>query len=181
MANNVFVDGRPVEIERKYLIMIPDMSIVMAQENYSSSRIEQMYLCSEDKYAGDRIRKREYTDGCKFYRTHKEDINGLSRFETEEEITADEYECLSAKKLCGTRIIKKVRHCFDCSGLTFELDIYDFWNDKATLEVGLTSEEQEVSLPDFIGVIEDVTGDKAYSNFALASLGDENGHSATPF
>lgn len=170
MANNVFVDGRPVEIERKFLVRIPDMSVVKSQENYSSSYIEQMYLCGGEKGIGDRIRKREYSDFCKYYRTHKENINGISKFETEEEITAEEYVRLSEKKLPGTGIIKKVRHCFDYNGLTFELDIYDFWDDKATLEAELTSEEQEVALPDFINVIADVTLDKAFSNFSLAAL-----------
>ena len=54
-----------------------------------------------------------------------------------------------------------------------ELDIYEFWSDKATAEVEIESEEQVVTLPKFIKVIADVTGDKSYSNFALAEIKNE--------
>ena len=150
MAKNVFKDGRPVEIERKYLIKIPDVDILINQKNYNSSVIEQMYISDDGEYKGGRIRKREYKDGCKYYKTYKENINGLSKFEVESEITAEEYELLSEKRLENTRAINKVRHCFDYLGQTFELDIYDFWSDKATLEIELESEEQAVILPEFI-------------------------------
>lgn len=168
MAKNVFKDGRPVEIERKYLIKIPDLEVLKNQPNYNSSAIEQMYIADNGEYKGGRIRKREYASGCKYYKTYKENINGLSKFEVESEITAEEYNILSERRLENTRAIIKVRHCFDYQGQTFELDIYEFWNDKATLEVELESEEQKVVLPEFIEIIADVTGNKAYSNYSLA-------------
>ena len=50
----------------------------------------------------------------------------------------------------------------------FELDIYPFWSDRATLEIELLDENQPYTLPDFISVIREVTFEKEYRNFALA-------------
>ncbi len=161
-----------IEIERKYLIEIPNIDILRVQPNYYASAIEQMYLASEDgdMYKGDRIRKRCYQNVTKYYKTHKEYITGITRIEIENEISAEEYEQLSNRKLPSSRVIKKVRHCFDFENQLIEIDIYEFWNDKATLEVELESEEQRVTLPEFIKVIADVTSDKSYSNYALSML-----------
>ena len=164
-----------IEIERKYLIKIPDMNILKSQPNYNASYIEQMYLSSQKDgtFKGDRIRKRVYSDVTKYYKTHKEYIRGFSKLEIEDEISEEEYKELSKRILSNSRVIKKVRHCFDFEGQVVELDIYEFWNDKATAEVEIENEEQTVTLPEFIKVIADVTGDKSYSNFALAEIKNE--------
>ena len=164
------IDGRPVEIERKYLITPPDdhtMSMMRACEGYDSSKIEQIYITGEHGEGG-RIRRREYKDGCRYYYTFKQEINGISRFETEYEIDAEKYARLAETILAGTHPINKVRHCFLYDGQLFELDVYDFDEAFATLEIELESEDQPVRLPDFIDVIEDVTGDRRYRNYTLA-------------
>ena len=163
-------NGKNIEIERKYLINMPDIEVLKAQPNYSSSFIEQMYISDSGEFGGDRIRKREYHDITKYFKTHKENINGISKIEIEQEISEEEYNRLAEKKLSDTRAIKKGRHCFDFRGQLVELDIYEFWSDKATLEVELQHEDQEVYIPDFIEVIGDVTGDNSYSNYALSFL-----------
>lgn len=171
MANGVFKDGIPVEIERKYLIKIPDMNVVRNQQGYECSEIEQVYITGDGERSGGRIRKRNYKkSGCKYYKTFKENIGGISRVEIESEITADEYNSLLKNKLDGTRVIKKSRHCFIFGGKLMELDIYDFWNQTATLEIELKSEQEQVVLPDFIEVIKDVSADEMYSNFSLARI-----------
>ena len=170
MANNVFKDGKPVEIERKYLIKMPDMNVLRNQSNYDSSDIEQVYIIGDGEREGGRIRKRQFKDECRYYKTFKESLGNISRIEIESEISADEYNALIKNKLEGTRIIRKVRHCFDFDGKLMELDIYDFWDSKATLEVELISEDEQVNLPDFIEVIKDVSADERYSNFSLAKL-----------
>lgn len=165
-------DGRELEIERKYLITPPDESVmdaVRSCDGYNSSKIEQMYIKGEHGEGG-RIRRREYADRCLYYYTLKQEINGLSRFETEYEITAEDYARLSETILENTRAVRKVRHCFEYKGQLFELDVYDFSEPFSTLEIELESEEQQVTLPDFIDVIADVTGDKRFRNFTLAHV-----------
>ena len=164
-----------IETERKYIIEIPDINILKNQPGYFSSRIEQIYIVNgSGVFDGDRIRKREYPDGIRFFKTHKENINGISRIEVEGEISEEEYILLSEKIVPGTRQIKKVRYCFDYKGQVVEIDIYDFWNDTATLEVELENEESEVFIPDFVSVKEDVTGDDSYSNYSLSFVGGKN-------
>ena len=58
MANNVFFNGIPVEIERKYMIKMPDLEILKAQPEYDSSIIEQIYILENGVFCGGRIRKR---------------------------------------------------------------------------------------------------------------------------
>ena len=61
MSANVTIDGRPVEIERKYLIELPSdeqLGIIEKLDGYDRSEIEQIYLEGDE---GGRIRKRTYT------------------------------------------------------------------------------------------------------------------------
>ena len=164
------LNGRPVEIERKYLITPPNDSIIEILKNcegYSSSAIEQIYITDKNGQYG-RIRKRQFDDICRYYYTIKQNINGLSRFETEFEITEQEYDQMSKLVRQGTAPVKKVRICFLYEAQLFELDLYEFDRAFATLEIELQSEDQSVSLPDFINVIKDVTGDPEYLNFAIS-------------
>ena len=64
--------------------------------------------------------------------------------------------------------IKKVRHCFMYKDQLFELDVYTFWDDRATLELELDNENQEIEIPSFIDVIKEITDDERYSNRALS-------------
>ncbi|MBQ3691956.1 MAG: hypothetical protein II931_01340 [Clostridia bacterium] len=162
--------GTHIEIERKYLIEIPDIEVLKSQPNYNASFIEQMYISADGsgEYKGDRIRKRVYDDVTKYYKTHKEYISGLSKLEIEDEISEEEYQKLSENILPNSRAVRKVRHCFDFNNQVVELDVYEFWSDKATAEVEIDSESRTVTLPEFIKIIADVTGDKAYSNYALS-------------
>ena len=50
----------------------------------------------------------------------------------------------------------------------FELDVYPFWNDRATLEIELLSEDQPYKLPPFIKLIREVSYEPEYRNIALA-------------
>lgn len=57
--------------------------------------------------------------------------------------------------------------CFIWNNQYFELDLYNFSNSKAILEIELTDENKEVKIPDFIEVISDVTEDRRYSNYYI--------------
>lgn len=168
MEEKVYINGRIAEIERKWLIKIPDTAAMQRQTGYNVSSIEQIYISENESFNGDRIRKRSFGGKIKYYSTHKERINDISCYEDEKEISAEEYEILSKLKIENTITIKKDRHCFEFCGHTVEIDIYEFWDDKAVMEIELESEEQTVSYPDFIEVIKEVTGDKAYSNYGLS-------------
>ena len=50
----------------------------------------------------------------------------------------------------------------------FELDLYDFSEDKAIVEIELTSESDKVHFPEFLTMIREITDDMNYRNIALA-------------
>lgn len=161
-----------LEIERKYLIKMPDMEKLEKTENYGWSEIEQIYV--EDTMDGmfGRIRKRGKNGVYKYFKTFKKDVTAVTRIEIESEISEKEYSDLKQRRRRGFGIINKVRHVFDYKGLTFELDVFPFWKDKAFLEAEVSSEDTEIPIPDFIEVIKEVTDDISYRNSALAaSLG----------
>ena len=84
----------PIEIERKFVIEMPDTSVLSSLPGYSSSDIEQTYL-SSDAGVTRRVRARKYK-GCTVYtETKKMRIDNMSAHEDEREITRKEYETVA--------------------------------------------------------------------------------------
>ena len=64
--------------------------------------------------------------------------------------------------------IKKTRYAIPIDHHIAEIDIYPFWKKQAVMEIELKSEDDSVTLPDFVEVLREVTGDRTYSNNALS-------------
>ena len=158
----------PVEIERKYLIKMPDMQLLKSKYECKTVDIVQTYLVSDDEKVERRIRQRGIDGSYTFYYTEKTKINNISRTEREKKISEAEYIRLMSEADTKLHQIKKKRTCFVCNCTYFELDVYDFWKDKAILEVELTNESSEVVLPEEIELIKEVTDDDSYKNRSLA-------------
>ena len=157
----------PVEIERKFVIAMPDISFISALDGYSSSDIKQTYLCS-DPGVTRRVRARKYQGHTVYTETKKMRIDKMSAHEDEREISCEEYDVLLGEIKEGTVTIFKTRHTFTFAGRIFEVDVYPNWQRTAILEVELDSREAIVDMPEFIKVIAEVTGDKRYSNAAMS-------------
>lgn len=157
----------PLEIEKKFLIEYPDISMLKNMPNCCAAEIEQTYLTPTDTSSA-RVRKRT-TDGKTIYiKTEKKKITDTVRIETEEEITLQEYENLRENADANLVPIRKTRYCLMHNGKYFEIDIFPFWIDKAYVEIELTDENEYFELPEFLKVIKEVTQDKNYTNRALA-------------
>ena len=156
-----------VEIERKYIIRMPDFSIIKDIPGSTESEILQIYLPSE-KGETRRVRRRVYKDKVICYETKKLRIDGMSCTEIEREITGSEFEILAQNIKEGTNPIHKTRYTFDYEGQIFEIDVYPQWRFTAIMETELESRETEVEIPSFINIKREVTGDKSYSNAAMA-------------
>ena len=156
-----------IEIERKYVIRMPDISILAEQEGYTSSSILQIYLPAP---AGSthRIRSRRYSSEISYTETKKRRIDHISSEEHEREITESEFASLATQILDGTHPVSKVRHTFLYRGALFELDVYPEWKQTAIMETELDSRDTALERPDFIEIVKEVTGDKSYSNRAMA-------------
>ena len=162
-----FIPKTAVEIERKYIIKMPPISVLQKQDGYTSSEITQIYIASP-KGETHRVRRRKYSDVTRYYETRKIRIDSISSTEIEGEITEERFDELSAKMSDGTVPILKTRHTFIYMGQLFEIDVYPQWKNTAVMETELKSREERADIPDFITVIKEVTGDKTYSNAAMS-------------
>ena len=157
----------PVEIERKYVIRIPDVKVLEEQEGYTVSKIFQTYLESEPSVTR-RVRRRIYDGRTVYTETKKVRIDEISSYEDEREVSENEYMHLLCRKIPGTKTLAKTRHTFVCSGQTFEVDIYPDWQESCIMETELASRNTEVAFPPFITVIKEVSGEKKYSNASIS-------------
>ncbi len=158
------------EIERKYLIERPDEGALSALPEARVSDIVQTYLTSD---VGER-RVRRWTEGGKvtYFYTFKLKKSSIRRIEIEEEIDEAAYLALLGEADPAMRSLHKRRYTIPYGPHTAEIDIYPFFPDTAILEIELGSEEEEVLLPDFLRVIREVTGERAYKNPVLARRED---------
>lgn len=143
------------EIERKFLVD-GDFRGAVA----SSDRIVQGYLST---VPGRTVRVR--IRGGRGYLTIKGPARGLTRFEWEKEIPADEAELLLA--LCEPGAVDKTRHLVPAAdGHVWEVD--EFHGGNAGLlvaEIELSAEDEAFERPAWAGA--EVTGDHRYSNSYL--------------
>ena len=165
--SNVLGEPEPYEIERKFLIEMPDLEYLDNLPNCEKVQIVQTYLKSNDDEEI-RIRQRGSNGSFTYSKTRKINVNNLKRIEVEERLTEEEYinELLNADPTRG-QIIKD-RYCLSYNNQYFEIDIYPFFKDKAIAEIELDSENQKIDIPPFIEVIDEVTDDLRYRNSEIA-------------
>lgn len=157
----------PLEIERKFLVEYPNLDMLEKMDLCRVVKIEQYYIQNETE-GNFRIRKRTSGKSILYIKTVKIKINDLKRTEIETMLTREEYEKYISDKKHIVGKVSKYRYCIVSDFQYFELDIYPFWCDKATLEIELLSENSPFKLPDFINVVRDVTHESNYRNFYLA-------------
>ncbi|EJX02259.1 adenylate cyclase [gut metagenome] len=146
-----------LEIERKFLVT----NDLYKMQAFSQSRVVQGYICSA---CGRTVRVR-IRDG-KGYLTIKGVSNdaGTTRYEWEKELPLSEAEELM--RLCEPGVIEKNRFLVQSGKHVFEVDEFHGANEGLVIaEVELSSENEPVVKPDFIGV--EVTGDVRYYNSQL--------------
>jgi CYTH domain-containing protein len=156
-----------IEIERKFIIKMPSSGRLEKMPDYGVSEITQTYLTAECGTT-ERVRRRAYSGGVRYFHTVKRRIDKMSCDECEREIDEDTYNKLLKRSCQDSRPIVKTRHAFSFGGLTVEIDMYRGWEKIAVLEVELPSREAEPNIPDFIEVLFDATGNFAFSNASLA-------------
>ncbi len=159
----------PREIERKYLIAMPDRVKLQLIPRCDVTQIEQTYLTDDGDGMCRRVRKRgNPQSGWQYTLTKKQHVGFGERIELEEEISPEQYQAFLKEADPDKQTIRKNRYCFPFRKQVFELDVYDFSDTLATLEIELPSIDTPVILPSFIEVIADVTDDERYSNHAIS-------------
>ena len=158
----------PVEIERKYLIEMPDILNLKRKFDCTTVDIIQTYLVEKEEGVERRVRQRGVNGSYTFYYTEKQNIDDISRTEKERKISENEYIRLLMEADTSLHQIRKQRTCFVSDGNYFELDMYPFWDDKAILEIELTNKEKIFDMPEGIRLIKEVTDDINFKNRVLA-------------
>ena len=156
-----------IETERKYIIKMPDLNTLLAQDGYSKSEILQIYLTGAEGETR-RVRRRIFDNKIQYTETRKIRINATSSTEMEREITEDEFNSAQSLALQGYTPIEKSRFTFIYNNQLFEIDVYSNWTKTAIMETELDSPDKIVEFPDFIEIIREVTGNKAYSNAGMS-------------
>ena len=150
-----------LEVERRWLVKIPDNI-----DGFPFHTIEQAYLSPESGFQG---RIRRWDD--RFIYTEKARTGSSAvRIENEREITEDQYN--EYKKHIILNTIKKKRYIIPYGGLKFEFDIFENTVESgyAIMEAELHDETVQVTMPDFIEVVAEVTEDSYYTNRNFASM-----------
>ncbi len=157
-----------VEIERKFIIELPDFEKMREMSGYTFYDITQVYMKTENGVSH-RIRKRAGASGVVYTETKKRRIDEMSAFEDENVITEERYDELYSVRDMSLNVISKRRHTFRFMGQLFEIDVYPNWRNSCIMETELESREDDPKMPPFIKVLRDVTGIRAYSNHSMAN------------
>jgi CYTH domain-containing protein/thymidylate kinase len=155
----------PLEVERKFLVhamgALPEPTVRVD--------ITQTYLRRIDPAIERRVRRRAINNVLSYFYTEKRQTDDPSaRVEHERILTVEEYEVLLTERDLQLQTIEKTRYCFVYAGRQLELDVY------RNPVPGLIVLEAEGALPtDEILLppqwqIEEVTGNRDYSNATLA-------------
>ena len=159
--------SKQIEIERKYVIKKPLPEVMKMQPEYTESEITQVYLTSEAGVTH-RVRKRVFDGDSVYTETKKTRIDRMSAVEEEREISAETYSSLCERMDEETQPVIKKRYTFFYDGVTFEIDVYPEWERTAIMETELENREVSVKIPEFIEIVREVTGERGYSNAAMA-------------
>lgn len=157
-----------MEIERKYLIRMPDEALLAAMPGCEAWEILQTYLKGCGSGYSNRLRRVRVCGKEKYIQTEKERVSAMSAKESEKEVSREAYLTLMQEADPELNSIDKKRYRIPYAGQLLEIDIYSFWNDRATLEIELADENQQPILPEWLEIVRELTGEPAYKNLYLA-------------
>lgn len=155
-----------IEIERKYLV-----DLVGELPQPKASDILQTYLLSNDGSVR-RVRRRcgvQPGDSPRYYYTVKRRMAYDRSYEHEEEISEERYRQLLTERDPEKGTVHKQRIVFLYKDQCFELDRFICPDmDHYLLEIEGAESAAAVSMPPFLRVVADVTGNGDYSNSNIA-------------
>ena len=160
--SNVLGLPQPIIEERKYIVEVTgDMPDCI------ESDIVQTYLVA-DPGCEIRLRRRDWQGKVVNTHTTKKKLSGSEEIVTERQISNSLYESLLQQADPYRHTIHKKRKSFIWKGQYFELDFFETPANLVILETKGIAEHESVKFPPFIKVVEDITGNKRYSNYNLA-------------
>jgi len=159
----------PIEIERKFLLHdIPDDRDLLSCD-VTAIEIEQWYLKVSDGFE-ERIRRTSIDQETVYHHTYLMSHRVGVREVQEQAIDREEYDLLRSGSDPRRTKIAKRRLRFVFGGQTFELDVIRSPSARSCLilELQIESEDQKITLPPFVRIDREVTGEQAYTNADIA-------------
>ncbi len=158
----------PPEIERKFLVEMPDLAALDALPGCRRVEIEQAYLPTTNE---ERLRVRKWVENGQaiYYKTRRRRLNG-QRLEVEERLTQRSYKEMLEEAGDSLELLHKSRYTIPFDGRFFRLDLYRFWQDKALVKLELNEEGAEIRLPPQLKLIREVTDEQDFKDYNLAAL-----------
>ena len=158
----------PPEIERKFLVEMPELAELEKLPGFRRVEIEQAYLPTTND---ERLRIRKWVENGQaiYYKTRRRHVNG-QRIEVEERLTQRSYKEMLEEAGEALQLLRKTRYSLQYDGQLFQLDVYPFWAEQAVVKIELNEENGQVRLPPELKLIREVTGERAYKDYTLAAL-----------
>lgn len=154
---------QPIENERKYIV-----KVVGELPECMESEITQTFLVAEPGCEV-RLRKRITNGVATNIHTSRRKISVNEELVTERHVGNSLYETMLQQADPYRRTIYKNRKSFIWKGQFFELDTYKSPIDNLViLETKGIASHEDLKLPPFIQIVEDITGNKDYFNINLA-------------
>ena len=144
-----------LEIERKFLIEYPNLSLLETKYNANKAQIVQTYLRNTENNEM-RIRQRGEDGDYVYTKTVKTFVSDKKRIEQECKITKEEYLNLLMNADPTKKQIIKTRYCLVYENQYFEIDVYPFWSNQAILEIELVDEDEKINIPEEFEIIKEV-------------------------
>ncbi len=158
--------GNPISLKEQRKFLVTDIDLDRINTIASKVTITQDYLKEEDgcEY---RVRKIENgTDATYHFCKQRKKENGFREVLSSSTIECDEYKRLLQNKSEEFATCVKTRYSFVYNKQYFRLDVFP--DNLMVLEVNVTKENPEVSLPEFLNVVEEVTDKEEYQNINIA-------------
>lgn len=153
----------PIEMERKFLVdVVGDITDSREMDIY------QTYLMERNGEES-RVRKRGENGHYAYFLTTKKFITSNQRIEVERQITPSEYINLMNSANPDKQTIHKHRRCFVWDNRYYELDT--FVSPKlphCLLEIEDVAEDEAITFPPFLKILEEVTDNSDYYNSNIA-------------
>ncbi len=158
----------PPEIERKFLVEMPELAEVEKLPGCRRVEIEQAYLPTTND---ERLRIRKWVEDGQaiYYKTRRRRVNG-QKIEVEERLAQRSYKEMLEEAGSALQLLHKTRYTFSYDGQLFQLDLYPFWQDQAVVKLEQNEENGQVRLPPELKLIREVTGEREYKDYTLAAL-----------
>ena len=141
-----------LEIERKYLIAMPDTRALRAACSHVYE-MEQTYLAAAPGVTA-RVRRRQEGGRVECFYTEKEFRTDRTCVERERAVTEEEYHRLLVRRREDGVTLRKTRWCMLYAGRVLEIELPD--------------EGAPVSIPPQIRILREVTADRRLKNAVLA-------------